>query len=98
MKKNIIISIGMIALLQLFSSCKKTYLDEKVYSAYAPETLADSLGLEASVVGLHNHLSTFFSYSDPRAGQVFGMQAQMLPLYRPLKSRVLKFPITITRS
>ncbi|MGG9963055.1 RagB/SusD family nutrient uptake outer membrane protein [Ferruginibacter sp. SUN106] len=66
MKKNIIISIGMIALLQLFSSCKKTYLDEKVYSAYAPETLADSLGLEASIVGLHNHLSTFFSYSDPQ--------------------------------
>ncbi|GAB2806272.1 RagB/SusD family nutrient uptake outer membrane protein [Ferruginibacter profundus] len=66
MKKKIIISIGMIALLQFFSSCKKTYLDEKVYSAYAPETLADSLGLEASIVGLHNHLSTFFSYSDPQ--------------------------------
>ena len=64
MKKNIIISVGVIALLQLFSSCKKTFLDEKVYSSYAPETLSDSLGLEASVVGLHNHLSTFFSYSD----------------------------------
>jgi len=64
MKKNIIISIGIIAMLQLFSSCKKTFLAEEVYSAYAPETLADSLGFEASVVGLHNHLSTFFSFSD----------------------------------
>jgi starch-binding outer membrane protein, SusD/RagB family len=66
MKKNIIISVGIIAMLQLFSSCKKTFLAEEVYSAYAPETLADSLGFEASVVGLQNHLSTFFSYSDPQ--------------------------------
>ncbi len=64
MKKTIIIGIGIIAGLQLFSSCKKNFLDETVYSAYAPETLADSLGLEASVVGLQNHLSNFFSYSD----------------------------------
>jgi len=48
------------------SACKKEFLDEDVYSAYAPETLADSLGFEASIVGLHNHLSTFFSYSDPQ--------------------------------
>jgi len=64
MKKNIIISVGIIAMLQLFSSCKKTFLAEEVYSAYAPETLADSLGFEASVVGLQNHLSNFFSYAD----------------------------------
>lgn len=66
MKKNIIIIIGLCAGLQFVTSCKKDFLDEEVYSAYAPETLADSLGLEASVVGLHNHLSTFFSYSDPQ--------------------------------
>jgi hypothetical protein len=64
MKKTIIIIIGIAAGLQFLSSCKKTFLDEKVYSAYAPETLTDSLGFEASIVGLHNHLSTFFSYSD----------------------------------
>jgi hypothetical protein len=64
MKKNIIISVGLIAMLQLISSCKKTFLAEEVYSSYAPETLADSLGFEASVVGLQNHLSTFFSFSD----------------------------------
>ncbi|MDP4261238.1 MAG: RagB/SusD family nutrient uptake outer membrane protein [Bacteroidota bacterium] len=66
MKKNLIIVLTIVAGLQLFSSCKKTFLDETVYSAYAPETLTDSLGFEASVIGLHNHLSTFFSYSDPQ--------------------------------
>jgi hypothetical protein len=66
MKKNIIIVLGICAGLQLLSSCKKTFLDEDVYSAYAPETLSDSLGFEASIVGLHNHLSVFFSYSDPQ--------------------------------
>jgi hypothetical protein len=64
MKKNLIIITGLIAILQLSSSCKKTFLAEEVYSAYAPETLSDSLGFEASVVGLQNHLSTFFSFSD----------------------------------
>ena len=64
MKKlfNIIlfISLGLIT----FSGCSKSFLDEKVYSSYAPETLADSLGFEASIVGLYNHLSQFFTYSD----------------------------------
>lgn len=64
MKKHIIIGIGIIAAAQLFSSCKKNFLDETVYSAYAPETLADSLGLEASVVGLNNQFSNFFTYAD----------------------------------
>jgi hypothetical protein len=66
MKKNIIIILTICAGLQIVSSCKKSFLDEEVFSAYAPETLTDSLGFEASVVGLHNHLSTFFSYSDPQ--------------------------------
>src|SRR5262245_34775768 len=64
MKRNIIIAIGICAVLQLASSCNKDFLKEEVYSSYAPETLSDSLGFEASVVGLYNHLSTFFSYSD----------------------------------
>jgi hypothetical protein len=51
----------------VFSSCKKDFLDEEVYSAYAPETLDDSLGFEASIVGLHNHLSQFFTV-DSRQG------------------------------
>jgi starch-binding outer membrane protein, SusD/RagB family len=47
-----------------FASCGKKFLQEDVYSNYAPETLTDSLGFEASIVGMHNHLSTFFTYAD----------------------------------
>ncbi|MEO6731154.1 MAG: RagB/SusD family nutrient uptake outer membrane protein [Ferruginibacter sp.] len=48
----------------MLTSCKKSFLDEKVFSAYAPETLTDSLGFEASIAGLHNHFSQFFTMSD----------------------------------
>jgi len=61
-KYNIIIS-GLLGIL-FFSSCKKDFLDETPYSSYAPQTLTDSLGFEASVVGLHNQLSLFFTKSD----------------------------------
>jgi hypothetical protein len=51
--------------LALFAtSCKKDFLDERVYSSYAPETLKDSLGFEASLAGLYNHLSQFHTTSD----------------------------------
>ena len=77
--------IVLFMLLLAVAGCKKSFLDEKVYSAYAPETLKDSLGFEASITGLENHLSTFFSYSDqqgwPSVWQVgtdvaFASQAQ----------------------
>lgn len=66
MKKIIYILLLSIGAMQLFSSCKKNYLEEELYSSYSPVTLTDSLGFEASAVGLYNHLSTFFSYSDPQ--------------------------------
>ena len=46
------------------TGCKKSFLEERVYSAYAPSTLSDSLGMEASITGLYNHLSQFFTTSD----------------------------------
>src|SRR4051794_20042485 len=64
MKKIIYISLPALFLLLFFSSCKKSFLDEKIYSSYAPETLADSLGFEASLTGLYNQLSQFFTTSD----------------------------------
>jgi starch-binding outer membrane protein, SusD/RagB family len=64
MKKYINIFFTLGVLLLTFSSCKKTFLDEKLYSNYAPETLTDSLGFEASIAGLQNLVSTFYSYSD----------------------------------
>lgn len=66
MKKLTYILLLTIGAMQLFSSCKKNYLEEELYSSYSPVTLTDSLGFEASAVGLYNHLSTFFSYSDPQ--------------------------------
>ncbi|MCX6218936.1 RagB/SusD family nutrient uptake outer membrane protein [Spirosoma sp.] len=48
----------------LTSACKDTFLEEKPFSSYTPVTLNDSLGFEASLVGLYNHTSTYFSWSD----------------------------------
>ncbi len=64
MKKISLIIVTSAVLLAVFSSCKKSYLNETPYSAYSPATLTDSLGFEASIVGLYNFMSTFFTYSD----------------------------------
>lgn len=54
MKKYIkIIAITFIAFSSL-TSCKKTFLDEKVYSSFTPEALKDSLAFEAAIVGIQN--------------------------------------------
>jgi hypothetical protein len=66
MKKNLIIIAIICTGLQLLSSCKKDFLKEEVYSSLAPETLGDSLGIDASLIGLYNHLSTFYSHSGPQ--------------------------------
>lgn len=67
MKKYLIIILFIsIAGTQLFTSCRKNFLREDVYSSLAPETLGDSLGIDASLIGLYNQLSTFFSYSGPQ--------------------------------
>ncbi|MEO5562214.1 MAG: RagB/SusD family nutrient uptake outer membrane protein [Chitinophagaceae bacterium] len=64
MKKFIKIFLILFIVTQLLPSCKKTFLDEQVQSSYAPETLTDSLGLEASIAGLQNRVTNWFSYSD----------------------------------
>lgn len=67
MKKYLTILLFVsIAGTQLFTSCKKSFLDERPYSSLVPQTLGDSLGIDASLIGLYNHLSTFFSYSGPQ--------------------------------
>ena len=64
MKKYIRI-LFLISLLPLaFAGCSKRFLDERLYSSYAPETLTDSLGFEAAVVGLHNIVSSWWTFSD----------------------------------
>ena len=64
MKKLSYILLPAFAMVTVFSSCKKSFLDETVYSSYAPETLKDPLGFEASLAGLYNHLSQFYTTSD----------------------------------
>lgn len=63
-------STKAIACLLLFStvffSCEKEFLDEEVLSAYAPETLRDAPGFEASLIGLYNHMSTLYTHSGPQ--------------------------------
>lgn len=65
MKKNLIILLFIFFTgTSLFTSCKKDFLKETPYSSLAPETLGDSLGIDASLVGLYNHFSGFYSKSD----------------------------------
>jgi hypothetical protein len=64
MKKISIIYLLVFSLVFSITGCKKDFLDETVYSAYSPSTLKDELGFEASLAGLFNHLSQFYTTSD----------------------------------
>lgn len=64
MKKYSIILFTASVLIVAFASCKKNYLDEKPYSSYTPLTLTDSLGFEASLVGLYNYETGILTYSN----------------------------------
>lgn len=63
MKKYIIYIAISIAGIVITSSCNNNFLNEKLYSSYAPETLADSLGIESSLSGLYYDLSLWYTYS-----------------------------------
>ena len=93
MKKTYLIISSVIAgCLLMLSSCKKTYLDEEVFSSYSPQTLNDSLGFEASVIGLHNHLSTFFSYSDPQGWPSVWHAGTDIALVPPTQRQGIEIP------
>ena len=64
MKKLSYILLPAFAVATVLGSCKKSFLDETVYSSYAPETLKDPLGFEASLAGLYNHFSQFYTTAD----------------------------------
>ncbi|QKJ29525.1 RagB/SusD family nutrient uptake outer membrane protein [Mucilaginibacter mali] len=62
--KKYSIFISLIAVLMVVAvSCKRSFLDEKPYSSFTPLTLTDSLGFEASAVGLYNLETGFLTYS-----------------------------------
>ncbi|HEY4148732.1 MAG TPA: RagB/SusD family nutrient uptake outer membrane protein [Chitinophagaceae bacterium] len=64
MKKIIHIPVAALLIVLVLSSCKKSFLDEKVLSSYSPSTLTDSLGFEAAIVGLSNQVSLIFTHSN----------------------------------
>jgi hypothetical protein len=63
MKKFTIILSAASALLLGATSCKKSFLEEKPYSSYSPLTVTDSLGFEASLVGLYQYHSGTLAWS-----------------------------------
>ena len=63
MKKTIYTIIGLIFLLQTIVSCSDSFLNEKVYSSYSASTLTDSLGFQASLIGLYTQTSYWQTYS-----------------------------------
>lgn len=64
MKKLLYILLPVLGISAVLPACKKDFLEERVFSSYAPETLKDSLGFEASLNGLYNHFSQFHTTSD----------------------------------
>ncbi|RYY29714.1 MAG: RagB/SusD family nutrient uptake outer membrane protein [Sphingobacteriaceae bacterium] len=63
MKKYSILFTTISTLVIAFSSCKKSFLDEKPYSNYTSATLTDSLGYEAQLIGLYQYATGTFTYS-----------------------------------
>ncbi|WP_183559661.1 RagB/SusD family nutrient uptake outer membrane protein [Mucilaginibacter sp. SP1R1] len=63
MKKYSTILMSITVLAAAFTSCKKSFLAEKPYSSYTPVTLTDSLGFEASAVGMYNLETGILTYS-----------------------------------
>ncbi len=63
MKKSIIYALTICTFVMIFSSCKKSFLNESLYSSYAPQTLSDSLGIESSLSGLYHDFSLWYTYS-----------------------------------
>lgn len=64
MKKILYTIICLCLISQTFFSCNSSFLDEKNYSSYAPATLADSLGFQASLGGLYTQMSYWETYTD----------------------------------
>jgi starch-binding outer membrane protein, SusD/RagB family len=54
MKKYIKIFIAIVVVISTTTSCKKTFLDEKIYSSFTPVALSDSLSFEAAIIGIQN--------------------------------------------
>ncbi|MDP4270650.1 MAG: RagB/SusD family nutrient uptake outer membrane protein [Bacteroidota bacterium] len=74
MKRYNKVLFGLLLTSQVFTSCDKSFMDEKVLASYAPETLTDSLGMEAQIVGLQQQFNPFLCRDD-RQGYLAVWQA-----------------------
>ena len=92
MKKYLIILLFIsFAGTTLLTSCKKDFLKETPYSSLAPETLGDSLGIDASLIGLYNHLRENEIFA-----QVHYIPAHLLPYYESLGWKKGDLPVAET--
>lgn len=71
MKKHIKLIVSAFTLLTLITACNKSFLDEKVLDSYAPATLNNKLGFEASAIGLYNQFSTWLTTTNDQT--ILGM-------------------------
>jgi hypothetical protein len=62
--KYFLMTMLLSVLLMYNFSCSDSFLDEKPYSLYAPETLTDEKGIEASLKGLHRIYGELWTWSD----------------------------------
>jgi hypothetical protein len=67
MKRFTLAFVGLLGTAQLFSSCKKDYLNENPLSLYTPQTvLVDSLGFEAAMAGLQSVVREQYTSDGPQ--------------------------------
>jgi starch-binding outer membrane protein, SusD/RagB family len=64
MKKYIKLFVATVIVLSAITSCKKTFLDEKVYSSFTPDALNDSLAFEAAIVGIQNQYALWHTIAN----------------------------------
>jgi hypothetical protein len=62
--KNIFLAFTLSFFLGVNFACSDSFLDETPYSSYAPETLTDEKGIEASLKGLHRMFGELWTWSD----------------------------------
>src|SRR5882757_3656983 len=63
--KKYILPVAAIWLIML-SACKKSFLNEKVYSIFTPDVLTDSLAFEAAIVGVQSQYALWHTMAgDP---------------------------------
>jgi hypothetical protein len=78
MKKYIKLLLVTAAALILAPGCKKSFLNETVYSKFTPQALTDSLGFEAAIVGIQSQYNLWNTMEeDPGGNQGFLCAWQM---------------------